>query len=138
MTSSRGWSRMSCHMSIEKSTCEKLYSSDAGRSALSRRRTAASTGLSARPFTLFEERWCASVLERLTAATQRALDDLLVTGSADETTDAEATESRRSILNELHADAGAISLESVLAEIAKLERLRKLGLPPDLFRGLTS
>jgi hypothetical protein len=78
------------------------------------------------------------VLERLTAATQRALDDLLVTGSADETTDAEATESRRSILNELQADAGAISLESVLAEIAKLERLRKLGLPPDLFRGLTS
>ncbi len=44
-------------------------------------------------------------------------------------TDAEATENRRSILNELKADAGAISLESVLTEIAKLRRLRGLGLP---------
>jgi hypothetical protein len=30
-------------------------------------------------FHSFEERWCASVLERLDVATQRALDDLLVT-----------------------------------------------------------
>jgi TnpA family transposase len=85
----------------------------------------------------FEERWCASVLERLDAATQRALDDLLMTGSADDDRDAEATETRRSGLNELKADAGAISLESVLAETAKLERLRNLGLPTDLFRDVS-
>ena len=34
----------------------------------------------------------------------------------------------------LAADPGRVSLESLLAEIAKLERLRGLGLPPDLLR----
>jgi len=48
----------------------------------------------------FEERWCACVFERLEVATQRALDDLLMTGDADDDTDAEATETRRSGLNE--------------------------------------
>ena len=84
-------------------------------------------------FHSFEERWCASVLDQLGAATQLALDDLLVTSSADDETDAEAAEGRRSVLNELKADAGAVSLESVIAEIAKLERLRRLGLPNGLF-----
>jgi hypothetical protein len=74
---------------------------------------------------------CAGAAPR--AVTQLALDELLVTASADDETDAEAAESRRSILNELKADAGAISLESVLTEIAKLERLRGLGLPDGLF-----
>ena len=46
-----------------------------------------------------------------------ALDELLVTASADDETVAEAVESRRSILNELKVDAGAIRLESVLTEI---------------------
>ena len=88
-------------------------------------------------FHSFEERWCASVFERLDVATQRALDDLLLTGSDDDDTNAEATETRRSGLNELKADAGAISLESVLTEIAKLERLRSLGLPTDVFRDVS-
>src|SRR5271157_1269179 len=35
----------------------------------------------------------------------------------------------------LAADPGRVGLESLLAEIAKLERLRALGLPPDLLRG---
>ena len=35
----------------------------------------------------------------------------------------------------LAADPGRVGLESLLAEIAKLERLRGLGLPPDLLRG---
>jgi hypothetical protein len=84
-------------------------------------------------FHIFEEHWCASVFEQLGAATQLALDDLIATGSADDETDAEATESRRSVLNELKTDAGAVSLESVITEIAKLERLRSLGLPSGLF-----
>ena len=88
-------------------------------------------------FHSFEERWCASVFERLDVATQRALDDLLLTGSDDDDTNAEATETRRSGLNELKADAGAISLESVLTEIAKLERLRSLGLSTDVFRDVS-
>ena len=56
----------------------------------------------------FEERWCASVFERLSTTTRHALDDLLVTSSAEDGDDVEATETRRSILNELKADAGAI------------------------------
>ena len=36
----------------------------------------------------------------------------------------------------LAADPGRVGLESLLAEIAKLERLRALALPPDLLRGL--
>jgi hypothetical protein len=73
------------------------------------------------------------VFERLDVATQRALDDLLMTGGADDNADTEATESQRSALNELKADAGAVSLESVPAEITKPENLRGLGLPTDLF-----
>jgi hypothetical protein len=42
-------------------------------------------------------------------------------------------ESRRSILNELKTDVGAVSLESVITEIAKFERLRSLGVPNGLF-----
>jgi len=77
-------------------------------------------------FHSFEERWCALVFEQLGTASQRALDDLLVTGSADNETDAEGADGRRSVLNELKADPGAISRESVITEIAKLERLRAL------------
>lgn len=36
----------------------------------------------------------------------------------------------------LAADPGRVDLESLLAEIAKVERLRALALPPDLLRGL--
>lgn len=84
-------------------------------------------------FHRFEARWCASVFERLSAETQHALDDLLANGSAHDETEAETIESRRSVLSELKRDAGAVSLESVLTEIAKLERLRGLGLRADLF-----
>ena len=58
-----------------------------------------------------------------------ALDELLATGPADDGT-GEPAESWRSVLNELKADAGAIS---ILSEIAKLERLRSLALSSELF-----
>jgi hypothetical protein len=70
-------------------------------------------------FHAFEERWCAAVLERLGPTTQNTLDELLVTGPADDGT-GEPAESRRSVLNELKADAGAISLDSMISEITKL------------------
>ena len=76
-------------------------------------------------FHSFEERWCASMFERLDVATQRALDELLLTAGADDDANAEAAETRRPGLNELKTDAGAISFESVLTEIAKLERLHR-------------
>jgi hypothetical protein len=44
-----------------------------------------------------------------------------------------ACESVRAALVELKTDPGPAGLESVLAETAKLRRLRALGLPADLF-----
>ena len=43
----------------------------------------------------------------------------------------------RSLLQELRADPGRASLETVLAEIAKLEQVRALLLPLDLFAALS-
>jgi hypothetical protein len=40
---------------------------------------------------------------------------------------------RRSFFTELKADPGKLGLETVLAEITKLMRVRAVGLPPDLF-----
>jgi hypothetical protein len=50
-------------------------------------------------FRTFEERWCAAVFERLEPATRQALDKLLVTGRAEDGTDAEVADRRRSVLN---------------------------------------
>ena len=64
------------------------------------------------------------VADRLDAGTRGRLDALL----AD---DGEGTAFAR-----LVADPGRVGLESLLAEIGKLEMLRSLALPPDLLRGL--
>ena len=39
----------------------------------------------------------------------------------------------RALLHELRADAGRATLENLFREIAKLERIRAVALPPDLF-----
>src|SRR5713101_1387 len=43
----------------------------------------------------------------------------------------------RALLQELRADPGRATLDNLFQEIAKLERLRALQLPPTLFDGLT-
>ncbi len=86
----------------------------------------------------FEERWCATVWERLSLPTRTALEGLLTTGATTaEEPDAAVADAGRSALHELKADPGAIRLESVLVEIAKLERLRALGLPAALFHDVS-
>ena len=64
------------------------------------------------------------ITDRLDAGTRGRLDALL-------TDDGEGTAFAR-----LVADPGRVGLESLLAEIGKLELLRRLALPPDLLRGL--
>ena len=64
------------------------------------------------------------VADRLDAGARERLDALL-------TDNGEGT-----ALVQLAADPGRIGLESLLAEIGKLERLRALALPPGLLRGL--
>jgi hypothetical protein len=84
----------------------------------------------------FEHRWCTDVWHRLSPSTRTALDTLLVpelhepngTGG-----DEASMAGGRALLHELRADAGRATLENLFREIAKLERIRAVALPPDLF-----
>ena len=82
-----------------------------------------------------EERFCSALWARLSAETQTQLDALLL--PAESFNDPVGLESGRALLQELRSDPGRASLESVREEIAKLERLRSLDLPADLFAALS-
>jgi hypothetical protein len=75
----------------------------------------------------YDEQICALVLRRLPPETQRRLDALLAVAPAPGGPGPAA-------LADLKRDAGPLSVETVEQEAAKLDRLRRLGLPPDLFR----
>ncbi|MGW0565603.1 DUF4158 domain-containing protein [Streptomyces sp. NPDC003016] len=79
----------------------------------------------------FEERFCRSTLDRLSHATRSRLEDLVAGEGADG--DGAAAGSGRSHFTELKADPGAPGLESLLTEVNKLGRVRRLELPADLF-----
>lgn len=87
----------------------------------------------------YDEQVCATVVGRLSPETQARLDALLdvspPAGAAGTTGSTGAT-TPTSALAELKRDPGPLSVETVAQETAKLERLRQLGLPPDLFRGV--
>jgi hypothetical protein len=51
--------------------------------------------------------------------------------------DDEAADPERSAFQQLKMDPGRVGIDTVFAEIAKLEQLRQLGLPPELFRNVT-
>src|SRR5438270_5429099 len=78
-----------------------------------------------------EERFCSALLARLSTETQMQLYALLL--PAESSHHPMAREPGRALLQELRADPGRASRESVREEIAKLERLRSLRLPTDLF-----
>ena len=78
----------------------------------------------------FEERFCAATVGRLSAATRSRLDDLI---AEDAGTDAESAGGGGTFFTELKADPGALGLDSLLAEVNKLQRVRALELPPALF-----
>jgi hypothetical protein len=100
----------------------------------------------------FDERLCASIMQQLSLETRTQLDALLTVGipeAREETLSAdlgapleEGTEEAspetalprpQSALHALKQDVGPLSLERVLEEIAKLERIHQLGLPANLF-----
>ncbi|MFC9288896.1 DUF4158 domain-containing protein [Streptomyces sp. NPDC057052] len=90
-----------------------------------------------RAVTDFEARFCRSRLERISHATRSRLEDLVV-GSGGETGEGAAGAGSvagggRSHFAELKTDPGAPGLESLLAEVNKLQRVRWLELPADLF-----
>jgi TnpA family transposase len=74
----------------------------------------------------YEERFYARTLERIAPASRAALDALLRAPDGDDASD-------RAVLNMLRNDAGRIGINSIKGELAKLEIIRKLELPADLF-----
>jgi len=82
----------------------------------------------------YEERFHAITFERLPAATRERLDALLRPEGSDEAT-AEDGASRQApaVLSKLLGNPGRPSLASLQDELAKLELLRGIELPPDLF-----
>ena len=81
----------------------------------------------------FETKLCGLVFSRLDPARVQALDDLLRATVADED---EPEADRTSLIHSLRTDSRRPGLESVEEQIAKLRRLRAVGLPEGLFEGV--
>jgi hypothetical protein len=75
-----------------------------------------------------EQRWASVISGRLDLAAADRLMNLIATGSDDD----EVTDSE-SLLALIKASPGNVSLESMITEISKLQAVRTLGLPFDLF-----
>src|SRR5579859_4639429 len=87
-----------------------------------------------------EEAFCTATFERLTPVARTALEALLQPPTQSETVeiaegDAENTQETtgQALFYHLKAGPGGMQLKTVLDEIARLRRLRALGLPADLF-----
>ena len=83
----------------------------------------------------YEETFYAATMAALSPACCLQLDALLMADEAPEAdvADAPVSERPRSAFQHLRQDPGPISLESILVESDKLQRLRQIGLPPQLF-----
>ena len=84
----------------------------------------------------FEQRVCTDVLHHLSPSTRMALETLLapeVRAQHDADGDETSPAGGRALLHELRADAGRATLDNLFREIAKLEQIRAVALPPDLF-----
>jgi TnpA family transposase len=77
------------------------------------------------------DRFCATTVARLGADAAFRLDQLVAEGDDEELSDG------RGALAELKADPHQVSLDSLFNEIDKLERIRALQMPPDLFADAT-
>ncbi|MGH8917320.1 MAG: DUF4158 domain-containing protein, partial [Actinomycetes bacterium] len=79
-----------------------------------------------------DARFCEVTVSRLSAEVTAALWSVL--GENDQGDDPEeGAEGQSSFFTELKADPGKLGLETLLAEITKLRRVRAIGLPVDLF-----
>jgi len=82
----------------------------------------------------FDARFCGRTVDRLSHATRSQLEDLLDPGEDEEEAgEASSVGGGRSFFTELKADPGAPGLESLFAEVDKLQRIRRLEMPADLF-----
>ena len=86
-----------------------------------------------------DERFCAGVLSRLAPTTRERLEALLRPAAADESSDPPSDQfpaTASALLLRLRSDPGKPSLAGVQDELAKLELVREIDLPPDLFDGV--
>ncbi len=85
----------------------------------------------------YEEKFCAEILSQLTPENQTLLDSLLQTSLEEPEHQSNPGDEKamlqRSVWQRLKADSGRASIETMFEEIAKLEQLRNLNLPADLF-----
>ncbi len=79
----------------------------------------------------YEERFFEQVHAKLSPLTRTRLDALLQAADANDV-DEEAS-ATRAVINALRDDAGRVGVNSIRDEMAKLEVIRKLELPPELF-----
>lgn len=82
-----------------------------------------------------EQTWTTRIAERLDEPTRGRLLALIALApdeSDDASEDGESTASS-TVLGLIKSEPGNISLESMMAEIGKLEAVRAITLPPDLF-----
>lgn len=88
----------------------------------------------------YEPRFCDAIQRRLPPETQALLEALMLpSNTAPKGSEHEARPGpTHAVFRELQADPGRPGLEAVLEGIAKLERVRALRLPPDLFDHVSS
>lgn len=86
----------------------------------------------------FENGFSATTLNGLAPQTRERLDALLLSEPSASGESRKSAQSRWAVLTGLLDDAGPASLESLLVEIAKLERIRAIALPQSLFDGVSS
>ena len=85
---------------------------------------------------MFERQFTTTMVERLPAAAIAKLEELIVTDDGDDP-DGGSVGGKRAFLQELKEDPGPLTLETLLAEITKLERVKAIGLPDALFEGVS-
>ena len=86
----------------------------------------------------YETNFFQQTLEKLSPECRSQIDALLITSEADETDNApEKTTFKASKFHFLNSEPGRASLNSLLTEISKLQTLRQIGLPKNLFRTVT-
>ncbi len=102
---------------------------------------------------MFERNFTATTMERLSFESVGKLEELIVADSpsagvpvaGEEAPEGDgqtqvtsgASGGRRAFLQELREDPGALQLDTLLAEIVKLERVKAIGLPAALFEGVS-
>ena len=79
----------------------------------------------------FEAKFYESILEKLPQACQVELDKLIGTQEDSYTLDPDEIP-----LNQLKAESGSVSVNSLLSELVKLDNLQKIGIPEQLFSNL--